>query len=323
VYASRSEEDQVALPGLLLDSLEQAVIATDLKGNILYWNRFAEKMYGWRADEVLGRSVLEITPTEQSAQQADEILGKLMRGESWTGEIVLRRKDGTTFPVFVTDSPVVDASGRLVAIVGVSHDISQRRAAEARTEMLLAEQTHRLKNMLAVVQSLARQTARQSSSTDDFLASFSSRLSAVAAANDLLIERSGAATALEELAHATLNSLLDGERIRLNGPRVMLQRRMILPFSMLLHELYTNALKYGALSSPAGRVEIAWRTEEHGDGNALEFEWRERNGPVVVPPHKKGFGTALIERAIAQELRAQISLDYDPEGVSCRVRTAL
>jgi two-component sensor histidine kinase len=177
--------------------------------------------------------------------------------------------------------------------------------------------------MLAVVQSLARQTARQSSSTDDFLASFSSRLSAVAAANDLLIERSGAATALEELAHATLNSLLDGERIRLNGPRVMLQRRMILPFSMLLHELYTNALKYGALSSPAGRVEIAWRTEEHGDGNALEFEWRERNGPVVVPPLKKGFGTALIERAIAQELRAQISLDYDPEGVSCRVRTAL
>jgi PAS domain S-box-containing protein len=323
VYASRNEEDHLPLPSLLLDSLEQAVIATDLKGNILYWNRFAEKMYGWRADEVLGRSVLEITPAEQSAQQANEILDKLMRGESWTGEIILRRKEGTTFPVSVTDSPVFDASGRLVAIVGVSHDISQRRAAEARTEMLLAEQTHRLKNMLAIVQSLARQTARQSSSTDDFLTTFSSRLSAVAAANDLLIERSGAATALEELAHATLNSLLDGERIRLNGPRVMLQRRMILPFSMLLHELYTNALKYGALSNPVGTVEIAWRTEPNGDGNALEFEWRERNGPMVVPPRKKGFGTALIERAIAQELGAQISLDYDPEGLSCRVRTAL
>ncbi len=317
------QDDRLSFPSLLLDSIEEAVIATDLDGKILYWNRFAEKMYGWDAAEVLGRNILDVTPAEQSAAEAAGILNRLMAGQSWTGEIMLRNRDGVSFPAHITDSPLFDASGRIFGIVGVSHDISRRRAAERQSELVLAEQVHRLKNMLAMVQSLAHQAARHSSSTDEFLSTFSSRLSAVAAANELLIQRAGNPIALDELARATLDFLADIERVSFNGSKVMLDRRMILPFSMLLHELYTNAMKYGALSNSNGQVDVAWRTEEEEGRTLLDFEWRERGGPAVARPSKKGFGSALIERAIAQELQARISLDYDPAGVCCRLRTAL
>jgi len=323
VYALCGEEDHLAFPALLLDSIEQAIVATDLKGNILYWNNFAEKLHGWRAVEVLGKNVLDVKPADQSAEEAREAMQRVLEGESWSGEINLRRKDGTSFPAFVTASPLYDAQRNIIGIASACHDISQRRAAERQNEMVLAEQAHRLKNMLAVVKSLAHQTARQASSTDDFMASFTSRLSAVAAANDLLMHRGGEATALEELAHAALDPLLDAKRVRLQGPNVMLERRMILPFSMLLHELYTNAAKYGALSAPAGMIDIAWRRDELEGQTWLAFEWRESQGPAVEPPRKKGFGSVLIERAIARELGAEIALDFHPAGVSCRLRTRL
>ncbi len=323
MYALCGEEEHLVFPALLLDSLEQAIIATDLKGNILYWNSFAEKLHGWRAVEVLGKNVLDVKPADQSALEAREILQRVLRGESWSGEMNLRRKDGTSFPAFVTASPLYDAQRKVIGVASACHDISKRRAAERQNEMVLAEQAHRLKNMLAVVKSLAHQTARQTSSTDDFMASFSSRLSAVAAANDLLMHRGGEATALDELAHAALDPLLDAKRVRLQGPNVMLQRRMILPFSMLLHELYTNAAKYGALSAPTGMIDIAWQRDELEGQAWLAFEWRESEGPAVEPPRKKGFGSVLIERAIARELNAEIALDFDPAGVSCRLRTRL
>ena len=323
MYALRSEDEAVVFPALLLDSLEQAVIATDLNGNILYWNRFAEKLHGWRAVEVLGKSVLDVKPADQSADEARALLERVLRGESWSGEINLRRKDGTSFPALVTASPLYDAEQHVIGVASACHDISQRRAMERQNEMVLAEQAHRLKNMLAVVKSLAHQTARQTSSTDDFMASFTSRLSAVAAANDLLMNRGGEATTLEELAHAALDPLLDTKRIRLDGPNVLLQRRMILPFSMLLHELYTNAAKYGALSAAAGMIDIAWQRDEAEGHTWLAFEWRESHGPAVELPRKRGFGSVLIERAIARELNAEIALDFNPSGLCCRLRTRL
>ena len=323
MYALRGEDEAIVFPALLLDSLEQAVVATDLKGNILYWNRFAEKLHGWRAVEVLGKNVLDVKPADQSADEARELVQRVLRGESWSGEITLRRKDGTTFPAFVTASPLYDAKQRVIGIASACHDISQRRAAERQNEIVLAEQAHRLKNMLAIVKSLASQTARQSSSTDDFMASFTSRLSAVAAANDLLMNRGGEATTLEELAHATLDPMMDTMRVRLSGPNVLLQRRMILPFSMLLHELYTNAAKYGALSAAAGMIDVVWQHDEDEGQAWLTFEWRESQGPRVEPPRKRGFGSVLIERAIARELNAEIALDFDPAGLCCRLRTKL
>lgn len=323
MYSFSGDDGYLTLAPLLLDSLEQAVIATDLKGTILYWNRFAETLHGWRAVEVLGKNVLEIKPADQSASEARILLQTVLDGGKWTGEITLRRKDGSSFPAFVTASPLYDADRNIIGVASACHDISQRRAMERRNEMALAEQAHRLKNMLTVVHSLARQTAKQASSTDDFMASFSSRLSAVAAANDLLIQGSGQPTGLEDLAHVALDPLLDANRIRFTGPKVVLEQRMILPFSMLLHELYTNAAKYGALSTPQGMIDISWQQNELEGQPSLVFEWRESLGPSVKPPEKRGFGSMLIERAIARELNADIALEFQPAGVCCRLHTKL
>src|SRR5262249_54097980 len=132
-------EEAVEFQAHLLDAVEQAVIATDLSGTITYWNRFAERLYGWSAAEVIGRNVVDVTPAEASHEQAAEILGRVRAGESWSGEFGVRRRDGTAFPAEVTASPIRDDAGELIGVVGVSVDVSERRAAEAERERLYAE----------------------------------------------------------------------------------------------------------------------------------------------------------------------------------------
>ncbi len=114
-------EDSIRFQAHLLDTVEQAVIATDLKGRITYWNGYAERLYGWPAAEAVGRDVLEVTPGESEGMQAAEIMAQLAAGKTWSGEFTLRRRDGTTFPAMVTDTPIHDEAGRLVGVVGVSH----------------------------------------------------------------------------------------------------------------------------------------------------------------------------------------------------------
>ncbi|MDQ3805555.1 MAG: PAS domain S-box protein [Acidobacteriota bacterium] len=126
----RRAEEEVRFQAHLLDTVEQAVIATDLEGRIIYWNRHAEKLYGWPAAEVLGRSVVEVTPAETSHAQAGEIMSCLGAGQTWSGEFLVRRRDGTTFPALVTDAPILDEAGRLVGVVGVSADLTERKRAE-------------------------------------------------------------------------------------------------------------------------------------------------------------------------------------------------
>jgi PAS domain S-box-containing protein len=127
----RRTEESLRFQAHLLDTVEQAVIATDLTGKITYWNRHAEKLYGWAAREVLGRDIVEVTPTEASREQAAEIMSRLVAGETWSGEFDVRRHDGTSFPASITDTPIHDESGRLIGVVGVSADITARRRAEA------------------------------------------------------------------------------------------------------------------------------------------------------------------------------------------------
>jgi PAS domain S-box-containing protein len=113
-----------------LDTIGQAVIATDTQGKIIYWNRAAEDLYGWSQQEAMERSIIEVTPSEELMERAQEIMGELMAGKSWSGEFTVRRKDGTTFPAMVTDTPVLDEEGNVVAIIGVSMDITELKETE-------------------------------------------------------------------------------------------------------------------------------------------------------------------------------------------------
>ena len=131
-------EEAIRFQAHLLDTVEQAVIATDTEGTITYWNRFAEQMYGWRAAEVLGRNIVEVTPAETTREQAEEVMSRLRGGASWTGEFTVRRRDGGSFPVTVTDTPIYDREGRMIGVVGVSRDVTQRKRTEAeRTRLAL------------------------------------------------------------------------------------------------------------------------------------------------------------------------------------------
>ena len=130
---ARRGVEQVRFQARLLDSVHEAVIGTDPSGIVLYWNRFAEGLYGWTAEEAVGRNILELTPAEAVVSDAEDALARLRRGEPWSGEITLRRRDGSTFCAYVSDAPVYDDADRLIAIVGISYDITERKEAEAGT----------------------------------------------------------------------------------------------------------------------------------------------------------------------------------------------
>jgi two-component sensor histidine kinase len=186
---------------------------------------------------------------------------------------------------------------------------------------LLRELTHRSKNLLAVIQAMARQTARHAGSVDGFLTQFGARLQALAASHDLLVRESWYGASLPELIRSLLTGYIDaeGKRISMTGPDVALKPEAAQNLGLALHELAENAAKYGALSVPGGHVSVSWSQRAPGDGEALELDWREQHGPKVKIRRKRGFGSMVIERNLARALDAEVNMAFDPDGLHCHV----
>jgi two-component sensor histidine kinase/CheY-like chemotaxis protein len=193
-------------------------------------------------------------------------------------------------------------------------DISGRKRAEAQRELLLAELNHRVKNTLAVVQGIAHQSFKE---TDpEARKAFEGRLVALAVAHNLLTRANWESASLEQLAADTLHtSGPNGERVSLSGPQVLLPPREALALAMALHELCTNAVKYGALSNDAGRITLEWRRTADPQGR-LKLVWREAGGPPVSPPKRRGFGSLLLDRTLAHDLDGTVTMEFKPQG-SC------
>jgi two-component sensor histidine kinase len=186
--------------------------------------------------------------------------------------------------------------------------------------LLIDELNHRVKNTLAIVQSLAAQTLRDSDTSEDVREAFTMRLMALAQAHDMLTnERWQGANLREVIAQAA--SIQGGgvDRVRIAGPRVQLSPKMTLSLSMAMHELTTNALKYGALSNEVGYVEIGWTLVPRASGDWLNLCWKETGGPSVAPPNRRGFGSRLIESGLAIELAGEVKIVYEPAGVICTI----
>lgn len=199
-------------------------------------------------------------------------------------------------------------------------ELVERRRAEAESRLLSRELGHRVKNILAIVQSLALQTETRGHSVETFRTAFLGRLQALARAQDLLLEAQDCAD-LRSLIDQTLEAyrLDDPGRVEITGAPVALASRQALALGLVLHELGTNAAKYGALSRAGGRVEIAWRVEPSDDGQQMRLRWAESDGPPVLPPQDTGFGTRLIERACTHELDGSVALEFAPEGLRCAI----
>jgi PAS domain S-box-containing protein len=215
--------------------------------------------------------------------------------------------------------PRLSARGEFLGMIGVNIDVTEREEAAAQRELLLAEMSHRVKNTLAVVQAIARQTFKAGRDGGAGRA-FEGRLAALAATHDLLTRDDRDSAPLTRLAADALRADdKRGARVALSGPEVLLSPKHAVALTLALHELFTNALKYGALSNDGGRVTLAWSV----DGPILRLAWTESGGPPVKAPARRGFGSVLIERALAHDCDATVRLEYPPEGLTCRIEIPL
>ena len=234
----------------------------------------------------------------------------------------LIRKDGRVIWLSVRSSPVRADDGHLLYVVRVVQDITERKAAERRQKLLIDELNHRVKNTLATVQSLASQTARGAATPAAFRESFEGRLIALSKAHDQLTMHHWENADLRELLSGSLAPYTGAgsDRVVLRGEDIVLRPRAVLTLAMAFHELATNAAKYGALSVPGGRVEIRWQPAgDDADRPQLRIEWIEQDGPPVVAPQKRGFGSTLIEGSIAAELNGSVRLAFEPIGLHCEI----
>jgi PAS domain S-box-containing protein len=226
-----------------------------------------------------------------------------------------RHADGAPRIIQLSGRPRFDRSGAFRGYVGMASDMTEIRAAERWQKLLIDELNHRVKNTLATVQSLVRQTVRMSNGTKEMERLLTERLQALSAAHDVLSREKWEGAELADIARITLKPFLDAGQIALTGPPVRIAPGIAIVLSMALHELATNALKHGALSAPAGQVQLNWTTS----GNIVDLEWRECGGPTVTAPARKGFGSRLLGQGLAGELGEAAELVYAPDGLICRI----
>jgi PAS domain S-box-containing protein len=224
---------------------------------------------------------------------------------------MIRPDDGRVLWMYSAGVGQTDAVGRPRRLIGVVQDIGERKAGEDAREALVAELDHRVKNVLASVQSLAAQSARKTTSLDAFLKTFAGRLEAMASAHTLLTATRWRGAEISHVAAAELGGLAPGQA-RWSGPEIILNPRATNSLTLALHELATNAVKYGALSVDTGRVEVSWKARP---GGGFELVWQERGGPSVAPPARRGFGSTLLERVTGRELGGEARMDFRPDGV--------
>ncbi len=265
-------------------------------------------------------------PFAASARRALRILETLANevrhgGLALSRDVRLLHKHGTPFEAIFSLAPLYDRDGKLSGYAAIAHDITERKAQERTRQLLLDELNHRVENTLAMVQSIARLTLRQSQSPEAFAESFTGRIQALAAAHDVLTASSwhGAdlcSLAKEQLVFGGAND----DRVTCWGPAVKLDPQTAVALSLVLHELGTNANKYGALSASAGRVDLTWETEENG--NVLKLRWQESGGPKVKPPVRRGFGTFIIEQSLSG-LDGAADLRFEAGGCACDMRLPL
>jgi PAS domain S-box-containing protein len=217
--------------------------------------------------------------------------------------------------------PLRDVTGAVTGLIGAAVDITKRKNDEEHLRLLLRELTHRSKNLLAVIQAVARQTARHAASTEEFIAQFDARLQGLATSHDLLIEDGWHGASLEGLVRLQVQPFLEAgwAGFAIEGPTVLLKPDAAQAFGMALHELGTNARKFGALSTSDGRISIKWRRLPLPEGDGVAFEWIESGGPSISVPVVRRFGSMVIERNLAQAIGGKVRLAFSPAGVQCEI----
>lgn len=288
----------------------------------LVWSEQEERLYGLAPGEFqddISSWERRVVPEDLHRMQTSISEAMARRDESMDFEFRICRADG--------EERVVQGSGRFIyakdgtplRMVGVNMDITERKRGQEHLRLMVDELNHRVKNNLATVQAIAVHTLRGTESLPQAREAFTSRLMALASAHDVLTQEQWEGAPLQQVARGVLDALCgDGARVRLEGPPVLLSPKGALSLAMAFHELATNACKYGPLSGEKGGVDVTWRVEAALEPR-LQIRWTERGGPVVSEPTRRGFGSKLLERGLAGELRGRVVLAFPPEGLICTI----
>jgi PAS domain S-box-containing protein len=271
---------------------------------------------GLSPEQLIGKTDAEMLPAEAAATIMAAKRKAMETGEAQELETNFELF-GRKRSFYLIIEALTDDKGAVLGTTSVAVDVSERKASEDQLRLLLRELTHRSKNLLAVIHAIARQTASRTRSVEDFLDRFSARLVAIGCSHDLLIADDWHGASLRMLVEQQLGEPAGrfGEQIAIEGEDVMLKPEAVQNLGLALHELATNAMKYGSLSDPHGQVNISWQFCE--EASKLKLIWQEKGGPKVTPPERSGFGRAMIENVVGQALEGDVSLSFPPKGVRC------
>jgi PAS domain S-box-containing protein len=317
----RAEVESAQLAAIVASS-DDAIISKTLEGRVTSWNEGASRIFGWEASEMIGQPILRIIPPELHDEEV-EILARLRRGERIEHFDTVRfAKDGRRVDISLAVSPIRDSSGRVTGASKVARDVTERKEAEKLQRLLVDELNHRVKNTLATVQAIASHSLRRARNSEDFVSSFTGRVQALARAHHLLTERTWRGADVADLVREqVVLGVVESNRVAFSGPALLLDPQSALHLALVLHELATNARKYGALSVPQGQLSVSWSMLAN-KRRMLVLQWSERGGPAVAAPSSVGFGTSLIQQALDAH-GGSASIQYAAEGVTCEIKLPL
>lgn len=317
-------EEQRKFYELLISTTPDLIYAFDRERRFIFANQALLEMWGRSLESSIGKSLIEVGyepwHAEMHEREIDRVLASRqgIRGEVGFPHATLGRR---TYDYIFT--PVLDAAGEVVSIAGSTRDITEIKRAEEHLQLLVNELNHRVMNTLSTVQSIAMQTFRGGGAEPRASAAFEARLVALSDAHTILTRTNWEGASLRDIALRALAPFAaDGDpssRVSLEGDDVQLRPQPALALAMALHELATNASRYGALSNENGRIGLHWLRES----DRLRLTWREEGGPRVEQPTSRGFGSRLLERGLGYELNGTVSLDYRPDGVVCTIEARM
>lgn len=303
---------------LALRAADMGAICWTLEDDTLYMNERTAAIFGTKAGVFPcdgGERLFWYIHPEDFDEARRTVLGAIEAGQPWRLEHrSIRPRDKALIWILTAGVPIRE-NGKLVRVIGVLQDITARKTAEGQREILVAELDHRIKNVLASVQSMASQSARRAPNLESFLKNFQGRLKAMASAHTLLTATRWRGAAIQHIVAAELSTHNQGQT-RWEGPEITLAPRATNALALALHELAANAVKFGALSSEHGHVDVSWRPRTEG---GFVLQWVESGGPIVAQPAREGFGRTLLDRVSGRELNGEATLEFLATGVRATI----
>ncbi|AMS40002.1 MULTISPECIES: sensor histidine kinase [Aminobacter] len=311
ISAQKQAEIQTQRLASIVESSDDAIVSKDLCGVIQSWNAGATRLFGYSADEAIGKHVRMLIPDDRQDEE-DVILGKVRSGQRVDHfDTIRKRKDGSLVFISLTVSPVLNGAGKVIGASKIARDITERKESESRIRMLMREVNHRVKNQFAVILSMIRETGKHATTIAEFDTQIRNRIMALSQSQDLLVDGDWRGADLADLVSNQIRPFAAERRITISGEPVLLSTMAVQNLGMAFHELATNSAKHGALSSDLGTVEIGWTASDR-----FRLTWKETNGPTVGKASRKGFGRIVLERVAPLALNGVGHLSFQPDGVT-------